>query len=336
MRQNGVCVIECRVDPKRHRGWAKYRALLSAARAARREKIDFVLVAFPGHTLVWLARVLFLRHSIVFDAFLSLYDSNVFDRKTHRKGSTAALMDWLLDFFGCHLPGRVLLDTDAHIDYFVRTFGVRREKFLRVWIGADTAVFPRRAVALPEPFTVHFHGSFIPLQGVEYILEAAALLKGESIRFRLVGEGQQFRHMRARAEALGLTNTEFVGRVPLSSVADYVAASHLCLGIFGDTDKTARVIPNKVFECVAMGKPVITADTPAIRELEVYGPLPLILVPRADARALATAIRALMRDPARCAALGRDAAAFFDQHLSARDIGRELMNALCGNAPSGL
>src|SRR3989338_8178193 len=65
----------------------------------------------------------------------------------------------------------------------------------------------------------------------------------------------------------------------------------LCLGIFGETNKTKRVIPNKVYECVAMRKPVVTADTPATRELFEEGELMFVKV--ADHISLANAIMTL-------------------------------------------
>jgi len=320
-------IIECRADPRRFRGLSKYVELYRQYRRIRNEPIDLALVAFPGHTVVWLARFLFGR-AIIFDAFLSLYDSNVLDRKVHGPSSLAALLDWFWDWSSIRLAHCVLLDTDQHIEYFVRTFGIARQRCIRVWVGTDTAVFYPRPSETPD-FTISFHGTFIPLQGIAYILDAAHLLKDEPISFNLIGKGQEYTAMRQKAERLGLTKVRFVDPVPYEQLPELISSAQLCLGIFGDTKKAPRVIPNKVYECMALGKPIITADTPAIRELQVYGALPLVLVPPADASALADAILALHTDPAHRARLGESARTFSSTHLSPKHIVAELL----GNLP---
>lgn len=329
LRENGVTVVECHADPREHPGIAKYRALYREWKKIDRSQIVYVWVGFPGHTIVWLARLLF-RQPIIFDAFLSLYDSNAFDRKVYAPGSVRARIDWFLDWLGCRLAYRVLLDTDAHIGYFVHTFGIPREKFIRVWIGADPEIFHPREAPLPETFTVHFHGTFIPLQGIQYLLDAAKLLEHEDIRFRIVGDGQESARVREKAVSLGLANVEFVGKMPLARVPEYIAASHVCLGIFGDTQKTARVIPNKVYECIAMGKPVITADTSAIRE--IFEPeTDMLLCTAADGESLAAAIRELYRDAPlreRIAIAGRKR---FESSFAPRVLAAGLLKHLYGN-----
>ncbi len=326
--QCGWEVVFCRVDPRQHTGWRKYRLLWRQGRSLHRQQFDYVLVCFPGRALVVLvARLLFGRR-ILFDAFVSIYDSNVFDRALYPAHSVRALRDWLLDWSACHLAWKVLLDTNAHINYFVSTFGVARAKCIRVWVGADEKVFYPQDTAEPAAFTAHFHGTHIPLQGVSYIIEAARLLAEEPIQFRIVGNGQESKKIRETVHQWGLHNVEFIDSVPLAQLAGYIAASHVCLGIFGNTQKTTRVVPNKVFECIAMGKAVITADTPAMRELFGNNNRPLVLVPRADPAALAEALRTLARDPARRRQLGENAGTFFKQHLGAKNIVTDLLKQL--------
>jgi glycosyltransferase involved in cell wall biosynthesis len=294
LERNGHTVLSFRVNPREFKGLSKYRELRRVAKDAKASGCDRIIVGFPGQTVIPFARLWLGRH-IIFDAFLSLYDSNVCDRKVYGERSLRGMRDWLLDWLSIRLAEKVLLDTNEHIDYFVKEFGGRRDKFIRVWIGADDAVFYPRPQRSHPKFIAHFHGTFIPLQGIEYILEAAFILKFKDIHFRIVGGGQESDAIEAQAKRLGLANVEFTGKVPIERVPEYMAEADVVLGIFGKTHKTRRVIPNKVYEAMAMGKAIITADTPAMRELcngsDVY------MVPVANAEALARAIGELADSP---------------------------------------
>ena len=109
-------------------------------------------------------------------------------------------------------------------------------------------------------------------------------------------------------------------------LADAMASASVCLGIFGDTEKTQRVIPNKVYEALAIGKPIITADTPAIREL--LSEEAAMLVPAANPRAIADAILALRAEPARRERLANAGAEIFQNRLRARQIVGDLLEKL--------
>lgn len=326
LKENGVEVVEARVDPKTSKGFERIAALARVALAARAEPLDFVVVAFPGHAAMLLAKLLF-REKIVFDAFVSLYDSNVLDRKTHKPLSLKAAADWLLDWLAPRLAHRVLMDTQAHVDFYSRAYHVPREKFVCVYVGTDPEIFYPQEAPLPEVFTLHFHGSHIPLQGIGYILEAAKLLENEPIRFRILGSGQESERIRALAEKLDSKNIEFVQKVPLEQLPEYIAASHACLGIFGDTPKTARVIPNKVFEYAAMGRAIITADTPAIREVFEDGKN-ILLCEAANPESLAGAIRRLASDQHLRETLGRNAKASYESSYKPKFIAGKLLQEL--------
>jgi glycosyltransferase involved in cell wall biosynthesis len=82
------------------------------------------------------------------------------------------------------------------------------------------------------------------------------------------------------------------------------------LGIFGTTSKAGRVIPNKAFQAIACGRPLITSDTPAARELLTDGS-DALLVPPGDAQGLAAAVRRLAADPALAERLGGAARATY-------------------------
>lgn len=269
---------------------------------AFREKFDVMLVGFPGHADVITAKLAALgkRFPVIFDAFVSLWDSAVVDRQSVGAHSFSGYRYRLEDRLSCLLPDLVLLDTAAQIAYFTEKFGVPESKFRRIWVGADDEVmYPRNGVRRSGGFTVFFYGTFIPLQGVEYIVRAAKRIeeRDEEVRFVIVGTGPTYPLVRRLARGLGLTNVQFLGKRPYEELPVLMSQSDLCLGIFGTTPKTQRVIPNKVFDALACRRPLITADTPAVREC-LTDRENVWLCPAGDVEALTEAIIGLKENEA--------------------------------------
>jgi glycosyltransferase involved in cell wall biosynthesis len=183
----------------------------------------------------------------------------------------------------------VVADKVTHSDFFARQAGIPRSKVEVCLVGADDRIF-RPGWGLPARFTALFVGKLIPLHGIETILAAAGL--APEIPFRIVGSGQLDASLDDRPD-----NVEWVPWVEYEELAGEYGIAGCALGIFGTTDKAARVIPNKVFQALACGTPVVTADTPAARELLVDGESAL-LVPPGDPAALAAALRRVAAEPA--------------------------------------
>src|SRR5204862_3717791 len=108
---------------------------------------------------------------------------------------------------------------------------------------------------------------------------------------RIVGSGQ-LQNLLADPPA----NVEHVPWVEYERLPGELNRAGCALGIFGTSGKAARVIPNKVFQALACGTPLVTADTPAARELLTDGESAL-LVPPGDPKALAETLRRVVRDP---------------------------------------
>jgi glycosyltransferase involved in cell wall biosynthesis len=322
---NGFEVISCQVDPRQYPGLTKYWQLIKAWYRLK-TKVDWVLAAYPGQTVVPLARLFSPRHRLIFDAFTSLYDSNVDDRRLYSRYSLGGLRDWCLDWLGLHLADQVITDTLADGDYFVSQFGVSASKISRVFVG--TAIkFDENLATKPDPsgtFLVHFHGTFIPLQGIEYIIRAAKILEAESnIRFRIIGDGQESGKITKIATDLQLNNVEFLPRMPFSQLIEKMAEADVVLGIFGTSSKSSRVIPNKVFEGLAQGKAIITAGTPALREL-LTDQENVLFCRAGDPADLAAKILALKNSPPLNQALAKAAKKLFSEKLSPRSLVLEL------------
>ena len=277
--------------------WAQVLLILKFMRVGR---YDIMIVGSTGHLEIFLAKILnfISRKPVIFDAFISLYDTIVNDRKIFRKNSAlASLLRWI-DRTACRLADIVLLDTNAHIEYFCKEFKLPQSKFRRVFVGADDDIFFPIESQRDKIFTVLFFGSFIPLHGIEYIIGSAKILESEKeIRFVIIGTGQESKKIYKIADTLNLVNIEFINRfIPETELAQYIIKADICLGIFGQTRKADIVIPCKIFNCIAMKKPVITGKTTAIKELLDDGKDAILCEP-GNAEQISNAILALKKNP---------------------------------------
>lgn len=234
---------------------------------------DAVIVGYLGHLDMFLARPLasLRRKHVIFDAFISLYDTVVNDRKLSRPDGFIGRLCFFIDKTACRMADIVLLDTNAHIEYFVKTFNIPGEKFRRVFVGADESQFYPISQCHPpsasQPFRVLFYGQFIPLHGIEYIVRAAKLLEQDSVEFTIIGKGQEYNKIRKLSDDLGIKNIRWIDWVESHKLVHYINEADVVLGIFGDSEKARRVIPNKAFQTIACKRPLITGDSPAAREL---------------------------------------------------------------------
>ncbi len=166
----------------------------------------------------------------------------------------------------------------------------------------------------PDRFHALFVGKLIPLHGLETILEAARL--APEIPFRVVGSGQ-LEPLLATAPA----NVERVPWLEYERLPEELGRAGCALGIFGTGDKAQRVIPNKAFQALACETPLVTADTPAARELLEHERSAL-LVPPGDAEALAAAVRRLAADTDLAVRIASTGLAAYRTHASEDVLGR--------------
>jgi glycosyltransferase involved in cell wall biosynthesis len=287
LRAAGVGVVEIQADWKDPHRYAYLRKELRD----RSGDYDLIYTAYPATVPTIWAKLL-TRKPVVMDALYSMYDAVVQDRKEIPAYHPRAIKLWVLDWLSALLADCMIVDTGQHQAYWARFPFVRRSKIHVVYTGVQDHIFkPGQKGA--DGFLVSFHGFYIPLQGVDKIVKAAALLRNESIRFRLIGSGQLSNTVDALIKEHSLVNIEQTGRKTPEEIARLSQEADVVLGIFGDSDKARRVIPNKLYEGLAMKKAVITADTPAVRE--IFDESDLILIENTP-EALAGAIRMLEAD----------------------------------------
>jgi glycosyltransferase involved in cell wall biosynthesis len=124
-------------------------------------------------------------------------------------------------------------------------------------------------------------------------------------------------------------NVEHVAWIDYDRLGDEIRGAGCALGIFGATPKAQRVIPNKVFQALACAAPVVTADTPAARELLRDGESAL-LVPVADAAALADAVRRLAADASLAQRIATGGRAAYERAASEAVLGARWRELIAG------
>jgi len=271
--------------------------LLPRLLRALRGSFDLVFVGFYGFLLLqMLARL--TRKPLLFDAYLSTWDTLCFDRQLFAPRSIPGRLAYWLDQSTSLHASHTLLDTQEHCHYFTQAFSLGADKVSPYYVGYDDRVFyPRAKPAMGNRFDVFFYGSFAPLHGVDTIVRAAKLLDGEGgIDIRVVGGGLTHETTRRLAESLGVRCLTFEPAVPYLELPERISEANVCLGgPFGSNAKAGRVIAGKTFQFLAMAKPTIVADSPANRE--VFEDLQDVLMCKSsDGQSLAAAIVQLRDD----------------------------------------
>ncbi|MCK5344083.1 MAG: glycosyltransferase, partial [Candidatus Heimdallarchaeota archaeon] len=292
-------------------------------------KHDVVIVGYSGQIDVFLAKILttIRRKPLILDAFLSLYDAAVNDRQMISKKSLFARLLFFFDKYACILADQVYLDTKEHINYFCEEFGLNASKFIVIPIGANQELFKctrKRNVKRNKPLRIIYFGSYIPLQGVEYIIDAITLLKkNKHFKFILIGTGQLFPKIKRLVRERNLNNVQMINTLPPEQLVAEITKSDIALGIFGLTAKMSRVVPFKVYESLAVGLPVITGDSPAIRRNFKNGEH-LRLVQPGSGEAIRDGLIRLQEDPALQEKIAEGGHNLFNQKFNTAAIGKKV------------
>ncbi len=139
--------------------------------------------------------------------------------------------------------------------------------------------------------------------GLRGVVDAAARLAGEPVRFTFVGEGSDKSRLQRRVAELALDNVTLLPAVPHQEVPALLAAADICLVPLRDVPLFSTFIPSKMFEYLAAGKAVVGAV--AGEAAQILRDAGAVVVPPEDSAALADAIRMLAADPQRRQAMGR-------------------------------
>ena len=187
---------------------------------------------------------------------------------------------------------------------------------------------PVLAEATGGRVVIGYVGGFYRWHGLDALLDAYAALPPDLRRsacLLLIGDGPERPHIAARARQMGFADSVILpGMIDHGELPRWLA--QFAIAVLPDIADYAS--PMKLFEYWASGAAVIAADTEPIRDVLPAGAPIARLIPPADRTALAEALKELMEDPARRAALGRAARAFIRRERSWRNNAEALLARL--------
>lgn len=202
--------------------------------------------------------------------------------------------------------------------------------------GADPGMFDpadkgkvlRQTHHLEDKFVALYAGAHGMSNDLGVVLEAARLLQDQpEIQIVLLGGGKEKLNLQAQAAEMRLVNVRFLPPVPKSDMAAALACADACIAILKPLDEYKTTYPNKVFDYMCAGRPVVLAIDGVIREVVEEAKCGIFIQPGNPA-ALAEAIRALAKDPARSRRMGMKGRRYVEKHFSRSVLAEKLIGIL--------
>lgn len=263
---------------------------------------------------------------LIFDPLISSWDKVVFERKKFPASSWRArrFLHWEKSLYSS--ADIIIADTEAHSDFFQSSLASPKNHTFVIPVGAEESLFtPQKMDRSGSPPEILFFGSFISLQAPQVIVEAARMVS--QVRWTLLGDGP----MREQCEkkSSDLTNMHFENWLPYEELPERIGRADVVLGVFGDSPKASRVIPNKVYQALACARPVISRSSEAYPK-EMYDEFSgaVAFVPPADPMALARAAANLVAEPEKLPNKGIQARLCYQRFFSKTTIRSALLKAL--------
>ncbi len=316
LRLNGVIVTECHqtlwhgIDDrvriasgdwiKPSFWWRFIRVYLRLLRSYRKVgDYDVLVVGYPGQLDIFLARILsWLKHKpLVWDVFMSIYLISI-ERGLDKLNRLSIRLLRRIEGMALRQPDLLILDTSEYVSWFEQTYKISPTRFRLVPTGADDRIYSpvKRNYNTDGKFTVLYAGTFIPNHGVRYIVEAAKLLADHpAIQFEFIGNGPELDYAKRFVTENQLINVNFTEWLEKDQLINRMSQADVCLGAFGTTPQSLMTVQNKIYESIALGKPLISGDSTAVRQIFTHGES-IYLCERASGRALADAILTLSED----------------------------------------
>ncbi|OHA94174.1 MAG: hypothetical protein A3E02_00820 [Candidatus Zambryskibacteria bacterium RIFCSPHIGHO2_12_FULL_38_34] len=330
LKENGVEIIECRDT-----SWGPLKFIkLFIKHWKVRNSYDYLIVGYPGHILVWLARLI-SKKPIVFDALCTMYEGVIISRHQFGMLRIKSLYIKFIDWFAVKCADIILVESESQKKYFEKRFG-KSPKYKVIYIGADNDIFYKDDnIIKKDKFTVIFRGKFLPEAGVKYIIKVAKILENKEVNFLVMGNGFLEKEVKLLINEMRPDNLTLISEyLSFKEMREKMLSSHVSLGQFEDHERLQRTIPHKCFETMAMGLPYVTARTPAISEI-LKDSISSLFVNAADPKDLAEKILILKNDPGLMGRIAENGYKLYKERFTPKKLAKDIID-LIKNDESGI
>lgn len=265
-----------------------------------------------------------LSKRIILDAGWSLYEGTKISRGIR---GIQSIKSYLIDFIASQFAQRIILESNAQIDFYHKKFKVKKIKCVSIYTGVNEKNFlPSADFQLPTNLfnnskIVLFRGKYNHEGGLEVLAETTKVLESQSITFWVFAPGIP--------KELEFSKNTLIDRnyYSPSTVARIQSESTITLGQLAKHERLERTIPHKAFEAAFLGKTYLTGRNQGIleifqedKEIRCFNP--------GDPIDLAKKILELFTEPESLKNLGLNMQAKYNKVASQNHLSKKLLNTI--------
>jgi glycosyltransferase involved in cell wall biosynthesis len=257
-----------------------------------------------------------------------------------RKGLAVQFLEWL-EKLAYRRADRIVSVTDSFVAHIAARGGAGKIDVIKN--GADLSFFKptaggeefKKAIGFEGRFVAAYVGTHGMAHALDTVLDAARLLSDDPrIGFLLVGDGAERARLVARAETMKLDNLRIVGQLPKAEMPRVWAATDISLILLKKDDLFKTVLPSKMFEAMAMERPIVLGVEGEARELLEEAGAGMAIAPE-SAEELAAAVVKLGGDPELDARLARQGGCYVRENYDRSQLARiylDLLESVAGKS----
>jgi glycosyltransferase involved in cell wall biosynthesis len=251
-----------------------------------------------------------------------------------RKGLIVRMLE-RIEALAYRRADRIVSVTDSFVAHIAERGGTR-EKIAVIKNGANLELFTqagdeedcKRQYGLAGRFVAAYVGTHGMAHGLDTVLEAAKLLRDDPrIVLLLVGDGAERERLEQRKREMGLGNVIMLGQQPKDAMPGIWAATDVSMILLRRSDLFKTVLPSKMFEAMAMGRPIVLGVEGEARALLDEAGGGIGITPQ-SAEELAAAVKRLADDRELCARLGASGSTFVRENYDRSKLAMRYLDLL--------